>query len=64
MGLLHMDVFNQRLEQEYNANVIVTVPSVPFKAKLKSTKANQKIYGDNPEIAIQNPAHVRVTFLL
>lgn len=59
LGLLHMDVFNQRLEQEYNANVIVTVPSVPFKSKLKSTKTNQKLYGPNQEIIIQNPANVR-----
>jgi translation elongation factor EF-4 len=28
LGLLHMEVFNQRLEQEYGAEVIVTVPSV------------------------------------
>ena len=26
-----MEVFNQRLEQEYGAEVIVTVPSVPYK---------------------------------
>lgn len=50
-----MDVFNQRLEQEYNANVIITVPSVPFKAKLKDTKTNKKLYGE--EVIIQNPAH-------
>ena len=34
LGLLHMDVFNQRLEQEYNANVIMTAPNVPYKGKL------------------------------
>ncbi|KAJ8028562.1 Translation factor GUF1-like, mitochondrial [Holothuria leucospilota] len=55
LGLLHMDVFNQRLEQEYNANVIITVPSVPFKAKLKDTKTNKKLYGE--EVIIQNPAN-------
>lgn len=27
-----MEVFNQRLEQEYGAEVIVTVPSVPYKS--------------------------------
>ena len=26
-----MDVFSQRLEQEYDAEVVVTSPSVPFK---------------------------------
>ena len=31
LGLLHMDVFCQRLEQEFNASFIVTSPNVPFK---------------------------------
>jgi elongation factor 4 len=38
LGLLHMDVFNQRLQQEYNANVIATAPSVLFKVELKYGK--------------------------
>ncbi|HBR70185.1 TPA: elongation factor 4 [Candidatus Dependentiae bacterium] len=36
LGLLHMDVFKQRLEQEYDQVVIVTAPSVLYKLKLKS----------------------------
>ena len=35
LGLLHMDVFKQRLEQEYGLNVIATAPSVLYKVKLK-----------------------------
>lgn len=38
LGLLHMEVFNQRLEQEYNASVIMTAPTVPYKAILSSPK--------------------------
>ncbi|XP_028599630.2 translation factor GUF1, mitochondrial isoform X1 [Podarcis muralis] len=38
LGLLHMEVFNQRLEQEYNASVILTAPTVPYKAVLSSAK--------------------------
>jgi len=34
LGLLHMDVFKQRLEQEYNLSVIITAPSVRYKIKL------------------------------
>jgi translation elongation factor EF-4 len=31
LGLLHMEVFNQRLEQEYDAQAIITAPSVTYK---------------------------------
>ncbi|KAI0063422.1 GTP-binding protein lepa [Artomyces pyxidatus] len=31
LGSLHMDVFRQRLEDEYDANVIITAPTVPYK---------------------------------
>ena len=34
LGLLHMDVFKQRLEQEYNISVIITAPSVRYQLKL------------------------------
>jgi translation elongation factor EF-4 len=33
LGLLHLEVFSQRLEDEYNAEVLITTPSVPFKVK-------------------------------
>uniref|UniRef100_A0AAZ3Q678 Tr-type G domain-containing protein n=1 Tax=Oncorhynchus tshawytscha TaxID=74940 RepID=A0AAZ3Q678_ONCTS len=53
LGLLHMEVFNQRLEQEYNASVIVTAPTVPYKAILSSAKL---IKHGKEEITIVNPA--------
>ncbi|VDK70334.1 unnamed protein product [Litomosoides sigmodontis] len=39
-GLLHMEVFCSRLEQEYDASVIITAPSVEYRAVIK----------DNPTI--------------
>ncbi|XP_057366603.1 translation factor Guf1, mitochondrial-like [Daphnia carinata] len=54
LGLLHMEVFNQRLEQEYGAEVIVTVPSVPYKIRLHGEK-NIKKYGER-DIIVNNPA--------
>ncbi|KAG2483434.1 hypothetical protein HYH03_017688 [Edaphochlamys debaryana] len=30
LGMLHMDVFRQRLEQEFGASVVVTTPTVPY----------------------------------
>ena len=46
LGLLHMDVFKQRLEQEYNLNVIATAPSVLYKITLFNGK----------EVDIESPA--------
>ena len=37
LGLLHMDVFKQRLEQEYGLSVIITAPSVLYKVKIQHT---------------------------
>ncbi|KAF4091399.1 hypothetical protein AMELA_G00036490 [Ameiurus melas] len=54
LGLLHMEVFNQRLEQEYNASVIVTAPTVPYKAVLASPKLIKE-YGQEV-VTIVNPA--------
>ncbi|XP_055967424.1 translation factor GUF1, mitochondrial isoform X2 [Sorex fumeus] len=54
LGLLHMEVFNQRLEQEYNASVILTTPTVPYKAVLSSEKLIKE-YREK-EITIINPA--------
>src|SRR5581483_6290012 len=46
LGLLHMDVFKQRLEQEYNVTAIVTSPTVRYKVKVKYT---------NGIIDVENP---------
>ncbi|XP_055466164.1 translation factor GUF1, mitochondrial isoform X3 [Psammomys obesus] len=54
LGLLHMEVFNQRLEQEYNASVILTTPTVPYKAVLSSAKLIKE--HKEKEITIINPA--------
>ena len=31
LGFLHMEVFTQRLNDEFNVNIIMTSPSVPYK---------------------------------
>ncbi|XP_006457921.1 hypothetical protein AGABI2DRAFT_183037 [Agaricus bisporus var. bisporus H97] len=46
LGTLHMDVFRQRLEDEYDANIIITAPTVPYKV----------IYSrDDKEVLVSNP---------
>lgn len=55
LGLLHMEVFSQRLDQEYGAETILTAPSVTYKIRLKPTK--KLVKEDALEILINNPAH-------
>jgi GTP-binding protein LepA len=46
LGLLHMDVIRERLQREFELAVILTVPSVVYKAKIKNGEM----------IEINNPA--------
>lgn len=48
LGMLHMEIIQERLEREFNMTVITTVPSVEFKA-LKS---------DGTEIVINAPSEI------
>ncbi len=47
LGLLHMEIIQQRLEQEYDVNIIATAPSVIY-----------RVYLNNGEVKmINNPIH-------
>ena len=46
LGLLHLDIVQERLEREYNLNLVVTAPSVSYKV----------IHSNNREEIISNPA--------
>ncbi|MBU1008265.1 translation elongation factor 4 [Candidatus Dependentiae bacterium] len=46
LGLLHMDVFKQRLEQEYDLTIITTAPTVLYKVVLTNGK----------EVSVENPS--------
>lgn len=54
LGLLHMDVFTQRLEQEHGAQVIITTPTVPYKVKLRGGRVIREFGGE--EVIITNPS--------
>ncbi|KAM3183048.1 hypothetical protein ACTXT7_011121 [Hymenolepis weldensis] len=46
LGLLHMDIFRQRLENEYGATVILTAPSVSYRLKIRGKKNIQQYGGE------------------
>jgi GTP-binding protein LepA len=47
LGLLHMEIVQERLEREYGLNLVTTFPSVAYKLTLSS----------NEELIMDNPAH-------
>jgi translation factor GUF1, mitochondrial len=55
LGLLHLEVFVQRLEQEYQSSPIITAPSVSYQIKLKGAKAILQKYGGSQMMTVSNP---------
>ncbi|MBP3308728.1 MAG: elongation factor 4 [Clostridia bacterium] len=45
LGLLHMEIIEERLEREFNLDLITTAPSVIYKVKLRS---GEEVLIDNP----------------
>jgi len=46
LGMLHMEIIQERLEREFNMTVITTVPNVSYKAYLN--KGNELVIVNNP----------------
>ena len=67
LGLLHMEIVQERLEREFNLSLIGTAPSVEYRVKLRD---EETVLVDNPELlpdpskieAIEEP-RVRATIL-
>lgn len=58
LGLLHMEVIQERLEREYNLELITTAPSVIYKIKLNN---NEEIFIDNP-INFPSPTEIKQAY--
>ena len=54
LGLLHLDIVQERLEREYNMNLIVTAPSVSYIAVLHS---GEEVFVANPA-DLPDPARI------
>ena len=48
LGRLHLEVFLQRLEEEFDTSVIVTSPSVPYRAVVKRGKGTEEVVVTRP----------------
>lgn len=55
LGILHLEVFVQRLQQEFQAEPIITAPSVTYKIKLKNAKSILNQHGGKEIIFVSNP---------
>ena len=64
LGLLHMDIIQERLEREYGCELIITAPSVLYEVKLKASRPASVVRAsllkvDDPTVAlISNPAEL------
>lgn len=56
LGMLHMEIIQERLEREFNMTVITTVPSVKFKALL----TNGKVIEINAPSEMPDPTHMDI----
>jgi len=62
LGLLHMDIVQERLEREHDCDLIITAPSVMYEVKLNSKSPAEIVRAsllksDEPDVAqISNPA--------
>ncbi|MFO7568279.1 MAG: translation elongation factor 4 [Smithellaceae bacterium] len=68
LGLLHLDIVQERLEREYDLSIILSVPSVRYRFTLKDGRV---IYVDNPahypdpsDIAKGEEPYIRAAMML
>ncbi|EGJ49382.1 translation elongation factor 4 [Desulfocurvibacter africanus] len=58
LGLLHMEIIQERLEREFEANLIATAPSVVYKLE---TVKGEEVYIDNPS-KLPDPTKIKTFF--
>jgi GTP-binding protein LepA len=68
LGLLHLEIVQERLEREYNQSIIMTMPSVQYRYTLKNGEViivdNPQYYPDPTTIEISEEPFIRATILI
>jgi GTP-binding protein LepA len=49
LGLLHMEIIQERLEREFDLDLITTVPNVEYRVELEDNKNGEYVEVDTPE---------------
>jgi len=57
LGLLHLEVVQERLEREFGLSIVLTAPSVRYRIKLRN---GEEIYVDNP-VEYPDPSRIEYT---
>ena len=68
LGLLHMDVVQERIEREYGISMLLTFPSVEFRFELNDGETvilnNPQYYPDPASIAIAYEPYIKATIMI
>jgi len=68
LGLLHLEIVQERLEREYNQSIIMTVPSVRYRFHLQDGRTvevdNPQYYPDPSTIVKSEEPYVRAAILI
>jgi len=68
LGLLHLEIVQERLEREYNQSIIMTIPSVQYRFLLRNGEYvvvdNPQYYPDPAAIEKSEEPYVRATILI